>query len=519
MKKLLSKSDNSILNCMVYLIISGFILLYGIILIDTFHGDPSIYLCYAKNIAQGDSFSFNKGEFSSGSTSPLWALLLAPSFISTNAIQFSKFLSIFLTIFTTIILLQVLYYFTNLKICGLVGLAFAFKFYIIPSLMMYESSLTVLLTTLQIFLFFKYILEREKKYLLYSGLVCSLIPLTRPDAIILVCINIFILLYHEARSKTLHFSSFLLMCSLVLLPSILYFGYSYLNLGTYSVSSACRAYALQEQAQILFGIKFSASTFLHFFRITIFPYTILSIIGLIGMFQDPRYRLLSIFSSVSIVAYIIVLSFIIPVVFDIDRYLIPLLPVLALSITFGVKTTYASIINLKFYIHKIFLFILVFLVFFSAFSILRTAISESKRGLTFSVIVEKDIIDYINRIAEMNSSILIYEVQDRYYLRPDIKVLSLDGITDGKVKPYLQNGDITAFLKTYKPTYWLANEAISTRPFLAKSILKTAYDKAIEKSSKITIDNILFTKITENPNRIIGFSSFTYLFKIEYPSE
>jgi predicted type IV restriction endonuclease len=47
-----------------------------------------------------------------------------------------------------------------------------------------------------------------------------------------------------------------------------------------------------------------------------------------------------------------------------------------------------------------------------------------------------NVIDYINTIADENVTILIYEVQDRYYLRSDLKVLSLDGITDGKVDNY-----------------------------------------------------------------------------------
>ena len=54
----------------------------GILLIGTFWGDPTIYLVYARNIAQGDFFSFNPGEFSSGSTSPLWAMILSISFLS-----------------------------------------------------------------------------------------------------------------------------------------------------------------------------------------------------------------------------------------------------------------------------------------------------------------------------------------------------------------------------------------------------------------------------------------------------
>ena len=51
---------------------------------NTFWGDPTIYLVYSKNIAKGDFFSFNPQTFSSGSTSPLWALILSISFLFDN---------------------------------------------------------------------------------------------------------------------------------------------------------------------------------------------------------------------------------------------------------------------------------------------------------------------------------------------------------------------------------------------------------------------------------------------------
>jgi hypothetical protein len=44
---------------------------------DRYIGDAAIYLPYARNAADGHLFQFNVGEFSSGSTSPLWALVLA----------------------------------------------------------------------------------------------------------------------------------------------------------------------------------------------------------------------------------------------------------------------------------------------------------------------------------------------------------------------------------------------------------------------------------------------------------
>ena len=94
--------------------------------------------------------------------------------------------------------------------------------------------------------------------------------------------------------------------------------------------------------------------------------------------------------------------------------------------------------------------------------------------------MEREIVEYINKIAEENSTILIYEAQDRYYLRPDISLLSLDGITDGKVAPYPVNGDMYGFLLEHRPMYWLANDAVEYRPYLAQSVLMDVINATVD---------------------------------------
>jgi len=74
------------------------ILAQGSVLLRTFYGDPNIYLIYARNIARGDLFAFNPGEFSSGSTGPLWALVLAVAFLLPKSIVVAKSLSLVVTL-------------------------------------------------------------------------------------------------------------------------------------------------------------------------------------------------------------------------------------------------------------------------------------------------------------------------------------------------------------------------------------------------------------------------------------
>src|SRR3989339_183068 len=136
----------------------------GLILINTFFGDPTIYLVYAKNIAQGDFFSFNPGEFSSGSTSPLWALILSISFLfdNVNSAFLSKIISCSSTIIALIISFISLLLITKHRIGGIAGTFTIAYFLIIPGIMLYESSLIIILISCLILLFFKIINDKDK---------------------------------------------------------------------------------------------------------------------------------------------------------------------------------------------------------------------------------------------------------------------------------------------------------------------------------------------------------------------
>jgi hypothetical protein len=63
--------------------------------------DPYIHLQFARNVAAGDGFSFNAGEPSAGSTSPLWTWLLAAMLrAGGDPVLGAKILGILLLIFT-----------------------------------------------------------------------------------------------------------------------------------------------------------------------------------------------------------------------------------------------------------------------------------------------------------------------------------------------------------------------------------------------------------------------------------
>jgi hypothetical protein len=161
---------------------------------------------------------------------------------------------------------------------------------------------------------------------------------------------------------------------------------------------------------------------------------------------------------------------------------------------------------------------LILIFFIPYFKVTAYIAQEWNNHFDFDTIAEKNMIEYVNKEAEPHSTLLTYEVQDRYYLRQDINLLSLDGITDGKVAPYLSTSKMDEFLKKYRPNYWLANDAVNYRPYLQKSILKNVLDSLTNfNKDTVQISDITFIKIYTNPApKRKSFAHSNYLFRIKY---
>lgn len=436
--------DNIISNIVLILVLAN-VGICGYILRDTFHGDPTIYFIYSRNIRDGDFFAFNPGVFSSGSTSPLWAIILSFGFLFPEGILAGKIIA---CLFTCTALL--VYYLTLKKIFDFpIGISLTtgvLCYYLfLPGLMVYETPLMVILVNFLIFLNYLIFSKHDFRYFWYLGIVWTFIPLARPEGFLLVVLNFLLLLFTFRNSKKQVLQSTLLFL-LSSIPSLIYFGYSYLQTGTFSTSSYCRTFALKE-------MPFSLD--------------------------------------------------------NLERYFIPLLPFGLGIIVFILKRVFQR------NIYPVLFLSLPLILMIMSLSIQRAKFEE-QRGLTFDVIVEKDVIEFLNTIALPDVTVLAYEVQDRYYLRNDLFLLSLDGIVDGKIIPYFN--DVQAFLIRYKPKYWIANDAVLYRPFLNKSILKDVYLSAIHPGSTFTTNGIRFTCIWLNQKyqKFHGFANAKAIFMIDY---
>jgi len=144
----LEKWEDASINKFLLIILFAFVVISGLLLINSFHGDPSIYFIYARNIANLDFFSYNPGEFSSGSTSPLWAIILSPSFLLPNSILIIKIFCLILTIFAFFIAYRAAINITGSKLGSTFGLIFLIYYALIPCLLCYETPLTIILLSI-----------------------------------------------------------------------------------------------------------------------------------------------------------------------------------------------------------------------------------------------------------------------------------------------------------------------------------------------------------------------------------
>lgn len=521
--------ENQNFSKILLIIAFAYVIISGMILINSYHGDPSIYFIYARNIAHLDFFAYNPEEFSSGATSPLWAIILSPAFLFPNALMVVKIYCLILTLLAIFISYKSFLYVSNSKLGSAFGLAFLLYYSLFPSLMCYETPLTLILLSCLLIINKKIISGNYQSWIrILLCLLWALIPLARPDAIAIVLVDAFLLTWYIWKNKKRRmFFPILFIISLI--PLALYFVYSNAQTGMVSNSSYCRAFALQETAKHIGGLSISIESI---FSLISYPMLLFAIMIIWQINQNYKLvkenssknntldsisqeNFFAILAFLIAGAYFVSITFLSPVNDSIERYIVPIIPFIIVAIAKQIEDLYAKLrVN-----NRIMLALFLILTFFAPYIKVSAYIAQEwNNHFNFDTIAEKNMIYYVNKIAEPHSTLLAYEVQDRYYLREDIDILSLDGITDGKVAPYLSTSNIDAFLQKYRPNYWLANDAVYYRPYLQKSILKNVLDFTIHfNKDTIRISNITFIKIYTNPTpKRKGFAQSNYLFRLEY---
>lgn len=191
--------------------------------------DTYIHLQFAKNLYTGQGFSFNAGEPTYGSTSPLWVILITTGrLFSDNYIVLSKGFGILFS-FGTIVLFTVLAnrFLGNLELtfaCAFVWSVGSWFLRWTPSGM--ETSFALFLFLLGLLVYTRERTSLERVF--FTPVVIALFTLVRPEAFLLFTILLFdFVVFVRAHPRKLVF--FILTYLVVLAPWLIY---AYHHFGT-----------------------------------------------------------------------------------------------------------------------------------------------------------------------------------------------------------------------------------------------------------------------------------------------
>ena len=499
------------------------IVVSGYLLRHTFVGDAAVYLPYARNAAHGHPFQFNSGEFSSGSTSPLWSLLLGVPYLLGFALTGAKAFSTGFALLGFGAALVAARRLSGSWAAASVAALFTLGTMAFFAVSLYESGLVVLLGALSLIAGERTLrMWREQETigrasLVPLALVWAALPLARPDAVILVIAEALALVALGPLPRRRTALALLAALAVAALPAIAYFGWSQIDLGTPSTSSQGRAEALREALDPWIGpLYLSGSTVKELFKD---PWVFGFVPALAGIALFARRRptaWLAAYAALATAGYLVLLTFITPgLFFDTPRYLIPLVPFVVAGIARllaefrGARLAAAALVAGALMIGA------------TAGDQLRDYTHLARTiGITENEVFERDASTFIGQHAQHGDTVLAYEVQLRLFLRPDLRVLSEDGITDGKVHPYQHDHDMTAFLRRYRPRWWIADNNVHSRPFLRGSVLEqaaTSFEQAPDPPVR-TIDGIQFELVARRDRPLApGFGGWTMLFRLSYP--
>lgn len=485
-------------------------------------GDATIYLAYAENAADGHLFQFNRGEFSSGSTSPLWSLILAIPYLFGGGIGAAKVVA---ALFAVAAVLACVY--AARRVSGS-WLAAAVAGLFVPGAMtyypvsLYESGLVVMLSALAIVAGAHALRRWEEDGRLSAGAawplaaVWALLPLSRPDAVALVAIEALALLVLAPvpwRRALVPLGATLAAAAV---PAAAYFGYSLAELGTPSTSSGARAYALQEFGTELVGPFYrNADALRELFRSPWIVALVPGAAGLALMARGRDLRWLALHGGLAIAAYVFLLTFLTPGLYDTPRYLLPIVPVVVCGVAHLLASLPAGAVRAV-----TIAVATVAIGLASAMQLDDDLDLIANFGLDEHEVFSREPTERVNQLAKPGDVLLSYEVQLRYFLRDDVGVLSQDGIIDGKVRDYQPSGDMAGFLRRYRPDWWIADENVRTRPYLNGGLLERVLlaFRADPQGTSMTFDGIRFDLVERRRTPLQpGFGGWQMLFRVSYP--
>jgi len=497
--------------------IGGIIL--TIALFSTNSGDALVTLVTSKSFQNGFFFFGPEGPKWS-TTSPLQALLFAPFyiFITNSPIIIFKIINLVLFVGTGFLLFKISQKIVNNKIFSYLTLAIwlgnPYLFYLTAAL--YDSILMAFLVSL----FILKLLDFNKLHLFKKltmkdwieiGIIAALLPLVRPEAILISLLGYLYLFVLNSRIDKKFYSRFLLSFIIFILIFCPY--YIYLGIVTHQLipsSIAARATMHLSIFNFLESIKPLFSLY--------WQYLIIYFLFITSFLSFVFFKKIANTSKSNLKFLLILITLFLPIfiISGQPRYLSSIIPILTLlSAFFFYQIYFYLFLKCKFFKEIVIttsILIVIILVYSYGY------VYENIPRYNLDLIFEKDAADILNKITFPDDKVLAYEAQIQYFLNSSI--ISLDGIVGGEILPYFRKQtDLRDFLLNYRPNYIIVSDAFKYRDEYNNTVFRWLYseDLNIIIGNSYNIDNIIFTKIAENrKNEIAGFNQWKSIYHIQY---
>lgn len=511
-------------------VLAGLALVAGaaVVMRRTYGGDPTIYLPYARNLADGRLFQYNPGEFSSGSTSPLWAVLLSIPYLLGAGFKGAKAFAALWTAAAYLLSFAAARRVTGSNVAAGIAALWVVTALTLTGLLIFESSLAVALVAGSLWLTAR-VAERQAegrsldaRALAPLVLLWAALPLARPEAAVLVPIQAAAVLLAGTRRRR-ELALTIGAMAVAALPAAGYFGYSLVEFGVASMSTEGRSLALRETSTERLGPLYLSNDALEylFSSPAVFAF-VPALAGLVIMARRPIARAVALHALAGIGAYVFLVSFVSPGSFDTSRYLLPIAPFLVVGVAGALRAVSGTRVAVP-----AFLVAAALLGIPAADMLFDDARTLARGQFTFDNITQREAAERVNALAAPGDEVLAFEVQSRYFLRDDVDVLSLDGITDGRAFEYIERKDVAGFLRRYRPRFWIADTSTdidprrpgtALRPYLEDSVLTAAVKRARANPDlgRTSVAGIEFRLMALRPKLPHTSGAWTMVFELRY---
>lgn len=561
------KTSNILKYFSMAFIITG---IFGLILkLPLNEGDSSIYLVYAKDMWKAP-FTYGH-EVKSGATSPIWAMILSLFFIfpiyDLNLhIYFIKCFALIIVIICGYVLKKLSLEITkNENISWMCMAVFLNNYYLTGNFIMFETVFASLSIMLAILCTIKIIRENQgfhfRDYII-AGLIIGSLHYIRPEALLITIILTIVLIHHLIKNKLfkpnlkrifiisfimifclswyyiyffimtkeLPFSSLFARSNMVayhrgediyFTPLYVYYAFIGFNEPFLEVFNFLFKTSINGDHWIVFGIW--NNEYLIYFLRTVFL-SIGFIIGIKYLIKNNKSRnqkevLITLFSSFSFLILFLIFN---PGGYG-ARYLFPIKPLNIIFVITGIYYLWKKIgrrflkkVNINkenFQIFTVLIIISLGVLYIpiQTYDNYQTSIN-SDINVDINDTLGKKHIEKINKYVDEDDTVLLYEIQNQYYL--EAQAISMDGIVGGEILPYLygeKKGDLTQFLLDYEIDFIVSGDIDTERRTEYKdTILIEIYDRAKHSdiNDDFTINGIHFENLMEHEN--------SYLVKVDY---